>query len=247
MSSIRSELENAVLSPEYSYLNEKPSLISSLIKKNFEVYCKILFTIYCPLTVKGRKNIPAASFIFCSNHNSHMDSGVLMVASGLPFKNFAMMAAKDYFFDNEKRKYYLNLLMNLIPIDRNADRKSMIEYLAACREFTGNGSRSLIIYPEGTRSKTGEIQPFKRGPAMTSAETGLPIVPAFIKGTYKAWPKGRIFMKPNKIRVSIGKPIYPKEFNCDDNNGNNFSAYRRITEELEKQVNELKRIEESES
>jgi 1-acyl-sn-glycerol-3-phosphate acyltransferase len=246
VSSIRSELENAVLSPEYSYIIEKPSFISRLIKKIFEIYCKILFKIYCPLTVVGKENIPDSSFIFCSNHNSHMDSGVLMVASGLPFKNFAMMAAKDYFFDNEKRKYYLNLLMNLIPIDRNADRKSMIEYLAVCREFTKNGRRSLIIYPEGTRSKTGDIQQFKRGPAMTSAEIEIPIVPAFIKGTYKAWRKGKILMKPQKIKIRIGKPIYPDEFKYDDKE-NNFLTYRRITEELEKQVNELKRIEESES
>jgi 1-acyl-sn-glycerol-3-phosphate acyltransferase len=247
VSTIRSELENAVLSPEYFYITEKPSFAGRLIKKIFEIYCKILFKVYCPLSVKGRENIPRTSFIFCSNHNSHMDSGVLMTASGLPFRNFAMMAAKDYFFDNEKRKYYLNLLMNLIPIDRNADRKSMIEYLAVCREFTKNGNRNLIIYPEGTRSKTGRIQPFKKGVAMTSAETGLPIVPAFIKGTHYTWPKGRIFMKPGKIKIRIGKPIFPENFKCNNENGNNFSAYRKITEELEKQIHELKRMVESES
>lgn len=247
MSTIRSELENASLSSEYSYITDKPSLFSKIIKKIFEIYCKILFKVYCPLTVIGRENVPQNSFIFCSNHNSHMDSGVLMVASGLPFRNFAMMAAKDYFFDNKKRKYYLNLLMNLIPIERNADRKSMVEYLIACREFTKNDNRNLIIYPEGTRSITGKIQAFKRGPAMTSAEIQLPIVPAFITGTHKAWPKGKVFMKPTKIKIRIGKPILPEKFNRNNNDGNNFSAYRNITEELEKQVHELKRIEESES
>jgi long-chain acyl-CoA synthetase len=171
-----------------------------------------------------------------------MDSGILMVASGLPFKNFAMMAAKDYFFDNNKRKYYLNLLMNLIPIDRDADRKSIIDYLAACREFTKNGNRSLIIYPEGTRSKTGKIQSFKKGPAMISAEIGIPIVPAYISGSFKAWPKGKIFMKPSTITIRIGKPISPDIYICDDKDESSFSAYKKITRELEKSVHELKNI-----
>ncbi len=161
MTSIHSELEKAVVPPEYSHVLKKPGLLSKAIKKIFEVYCKILFTVYCPLKVIGRENIPDTSFIFCSNHNSHMDSGILMVSSGLPFKSFAMIAAKDYFFDNNKRNY-LNLLMNLIPIQRDADRKSMINYLAACKQFTRTGNRNLIVYPEGTRSLTGKIQSFKK-------------------------------------------------------------------------------------
>lgn len=239
MDSIHSELENAIIPGEYTHVLRKPSLLSKSIKKSFEIYCKILFTIYCPLQVTGRENIPSSSFIFCSNHNSHMDSGILMVASGLPFKNFAMIAAKDYFFDSNKRSY-LNMLMNLIPIERNADRKSMINYLAACREFTRNGNRNLIVYPEGTRSLTGKIQPFKKGPAMISAELGLPIVPAFIRGSFKAWPKGKIFMKPSKLIISIGKPISPDEYICnDDPEGNNFHAYKKITEVLTKRIHEL--------
>jgi 1-acyl-sn-glycerol-3-phosphate acyltransferase/long-chain acyl-CoA synthetase len=248
VNSIQSELESTVLSPGYFYILEKPSLVSRSIKKIFEIYCKILFKIYCPLKVEGKENIPASSFIFCSNHNSHMDSGVLMVSSGIPFKNFAMMAAKDYFFDNEKRKYYLNLLMNLIPVDRDADRKSMIEYLVACREFTRGGKHNLIIYPEGTRSLTGKIQPFKKGPAMVATELGLPIVPAYIEGTRRAWPKGKIFMKPKKISIRIGKAIHPADFKCKEGNSEptNFVLYKKITEELERSVNQLMKAEEIE-
>lgn len=241
MDSIHSELENAIIPPGYSHVLKKPNSLDKSIKKVFEIYCKILFEIYCPLQVIGRENIPrSSSFIFCSNHNSHMDSGILMVASGLPFNNFAMIAAKDYFFDSNKRNY-LNLLMNLIPIERDADRKSMIEYLAACREFTKNGNRNLIVYPEGTRSLTGKMQSFKKGPAMISAELGLPIVPAFIKGSFKAWPKGKIFMRPSKLTIRIGKPISPAEYVCnDDSEGNNFQAYKKIIQELIKRIHELK-------
>jgi long-chain acyl-CoA synthetase len=241
VASIHAELENSVVPPEYSHVLKKPSLFTKLIKKIFEIYCKILFTFYCPLKINGRENVPKhTSFIFCSNHNSHMDSGILMTASGLPFKNFAMIAAKDYFFDSNKRNY-LNLLMNLIPIERDADRKSMINYLTACKEFTKSENRNLIVYPEGTRSKTGKMQSFKKGPAMISAELSLPIVPAYISGSFKAWPKGNVFMKPQKLNIRIGKPIKPEDYICsDESSENNFQAYKKITEELEKRIHQLK-------
>jgi 1-acyl-sn-glycerol-3-phosphate acyltransferase len=236
--SIRDELESSRLSSEYLYIKEKPSFFERTFKKIFEVYCKILFKIYCPLTVEGKENIPVSSFIFCSNHNSHMDSGILMVASGMRFKDFAMMAAKDYFFDNKKRKNFLGLLMNLIPINRQSNRKEMIDYLKACQEFLQKGKKVLIFYPEGTRSLSGKIQAFKKGPALTAVELGVPLVPAHIKGTFNAWPKGKIFMRPKRIKVNIGKPIYPAEFLNGHANlqEEHFDVYTRVTKELEESV-----------
>lgn len=240
MKSIHEEIESARLNPEYAYIKKNPPLSERFTKKVFEIYCKILFTVYCPLTIQGRENIPNSSFILCSNHNSHMDSGILMVASGKPFKDFAMMAAKDYFFDNAKRKNFLNTLMNLIPINRQSSMKEMIDFLVACKEFLNEGNRVLIFYPEGTRSLTGKMAGFKKGPAMTSVELNVPIVPAHIKGTFEAWPKGKKFMKPTKIKVSIGEPIYPNKYlngNCD--RSKTFEAYNKITTELEQCVHKL--------
>jgi len=97
LKTIQEALQNAKLGPEYSYLLDPPSLPGRFIKKLFELFCKAVFMSYCPLQVNGRENIPATSFIFCSNHSSHMDSGVLMGASGLPFRQFGLMAAKEYF------------------------------------------------------------------------------------------------------------------------------------------------------
>lgn len=170
-----------------------------------------------------------------------MDSGILMLASRKPFIKFAMMAAKDYFFDNKIRKYFLGLLMNLIPIDRDSDKQSMVEYLAACKEFLKDNNSGLIIYPEGTRSKTGLMQKFKKGPAMISAEIGVPVVPAYIRGSFYSWPKGKTFMKPKSIEVLIGKPIYPDKYidSSTSTNGQRFTVYRKITQELENRVHEL--------
>ena len=239
MKTIQEALQNATLGPEYAYLLEPPSLPGRFIKKLFELFCKTVFMSYCPLTVEGRENIPATSFIFCSNHSSHMDSGVLMGASGLPFRQFGMMAAKEYFFKNNVRRISLNLLMNLIPIDRKTNHVTLVQSLAACRDFTRNGNRNIIIYPEGTRSKTGKMAKFKKGPAMIATELGIPIVPAYIDGSYQAMPKGSKFIRPGKLHVSIGKAIDPDDFREQDDSGSHKHIYDRITEVLESSIHQL--------
>lgn len=239
MKTIQEALQNARLGPEYSYLLERPSLPGRFIKKLFEIFCKTVFVSYCPLTVEGRENIPASSFIFCSNHSSHMDSGVLMGASGLPFKQFGLMAAKEYFFSNKIRRISLNLLMNLIPIDRKTNHNSIVQSLAACREFTRNGNRNIIIYPEGTRSVTGKMGKFKKGPAMIATELGIPIVPAYLYGTYQAMPKGSKFIMPHKLHVVIGKPIEPGDYLAGGDGTTHKHVYDRITEDLEQSIHRL--------
>ncbi|MEE3199098.1 MAG: lysophospholipid acyltransferase family protein, partial [Planctomycetota bacterium] len=58
------------------------------------------------------------------------------------------------------------------------------------------GKRNLIIYPEGTRSRDGTMGNFKRGPAVVAVELGIPIVPAWVEGSHKCWPKGKILIRP---------------------------------------------------
>jgi len=223
--------------PEYDHIL-KPSPVRRFTKKLFQIYCKLLFTFYCPVKVTGRENLPDASFILCSNHNSHMDTGALMLASGLSFNRFGMMAASDYFFNNHLRRIFLGLLMDLVPVNRKPSRHEVLKMLAACRQFTQNGQRSLILYPEGTRSKTGEMQRFKRGAAMIAVELGLPLVPAYVEGTFRAMPKGRSLMKPSRIKVRIGEPIYPDAVGA--NNGHPKSTvYRQLTSELKNRICQL--------
>ena len=240
MKSLQDALAKISLGPEYAYLSQPLTFFQKAGKKTFELYCKTLFTLYCPLQVQGRENIPESPFIFCSNHNSHMDTGVLMLSSGLPFKNFGMMAAADYFFENRSRKFVLGSLMNLIPVNRKSTYKSMVEAMAACKEFTKDRSRNIIIFPEGTRSLTGQIQSFRHGAAMISSELKLPIVPVYITGTHDSMPKGKSFMKPGRLQATIGQPIFPEQFNHENKNGKPTSGYRLLTAELEKSILRLK-------
>jgi 1-acyl-sn-glycerol-3-phosphate acyltransferase len=165
-----------------------------------------------------------------------MDSAALMYAGGEYFEQYGMVAAKDYFFDNEKRNSFLSKLMNLIPADRGASRESIVNLMVACREFTGHDSRNIIIYPEGTRSETGEMAPMKKGAAMIATELGLPIVPVYINGTHRAYPKGGKFIKPARIRLHISEAIDPARFREEHGGRNLYSA---ITTEMENRIRKL--------
>ena len=161
-----------------------------------------------------------------------MDSAVLMVASRLPFKNFGMMAAEDYFFKKKFRQLFLSSIMNLIPVDRTRSYSSITAAVEICRIFLQGHSRNIIMFPEGTRSPSGAIQEFKKGPAIVSHELKVPILPAHINGTYQAMPKGRVVAKARKIYVKIGEPIHPE----NKKNGRHSKTYRKITKKLEDSI-----------
>jgi 1-acyl-sn-glycerol-3-phosphate acyltransferase/long-chain acyl-CoA synthetase len=200
----------------------------------FFLFCKFFFKFYCPLSIKGRENLPDAPFIICSNHSSHMDTPVLMLATTFAFNRLGTIAAKDYFFDHKKRRHIVNLFMNILPISRQCTRASLGKDLEQCRVFIQRTNGCLIIYPEGTRSLDGNIQPFKRGIALIAGELGLPIVPVYIQGTHRALGKWTIFPRPGKINIIIGESLQLAETT------QRRHYYRHMMGTLENKVRELK-------
>ena len=207
-------------------------------RRLFEGFAGLVFRYYCPMEVDGLGNLPGGSFILCSNHASHMDSIALMAASTRGFDRFGLLAASDYFFRNPLIYRCFSALVNLIPISRTPTPASMHQTLSLCRSFLGNGERYLIVFPEGTRSRNGSIGPFKGGTGLLSAKLGLPIVPAYIRGTREAMPIGRFFPHRNPVAVHIGSPIYPP--------GGNHGARRHtwIVEQARMRIDELRAGEE---
>jgi 1-acyl-sn-glycerol-3-phosphate acyltransferase len=173
----------------------------------FQALCRIFFVCYCRLTVVGRNHLPPSSFIICSNHTSHIDSAVLMAASGLPFSAFAMLGASDYFFDSWSTRFLVSRFMNVIPIDRHTQHKALRRSLAMCGEFLQRTHGNLILYPEGTRSRDGEIQTFKKGAGLFADELRVPVVPAHIDGAHKILAKGKFMPRPGTVTVRFGEPI----------------------------------------
>ena len=230
--------------PKYQYLLGKQPFFFKIFKTLFYLYSKIVFSTYAPLRVFGRENIPDSSFIFCSNHNSHMDVALLAVAAKKDFNHFGMLAARDYWFDSFLKRVAVNTIMNLIPVDRKSSEEkklSIKESEFLCSAFMDYGQRNLILFPEGTRGEPGKMLPFKKGAATFSLNLDKPILPAVIHGSHKIWPRGKIFFGlPTKINVYILEPIYPRSFlkslNSSDDEIN--EAIQKITLTLEQNIKE---------
>jgi 1-acyl-sn-glycerol-3-phosphate acyltransferase len=145
-------------------------------------------------------------YIFMANHVSALDIPILQAA--LPFRT-AFMAKKELF--------YIPFfgwgiaVSGHIPVDRknpSRARKSMERAVTALR----TGRNSLIVFPEGTRSKTGELGPFKLGVFSIAVEAGANIVPIALKGTHRILPKGSFYINPMPVTVQIGEPVSSSGF-----------------------------------
>jgi 1-acyl-sn-glycerol-3-phosphate acyltransferase len=205
----------------------------------FQAFCRVFFICYCRLTVVGRDHLPASPFIICSNHTSHIDSAVLMTASGLPFSAFAMLGASDYFFDSWRTRVLISRFLNVIPIDRHAQYKSLRHSLAMCEDFLQRTRGNLILYPEGTRSRDGEIQKFKSGAGLFAVDLRVPVVPAHIEGAHEILAKGKFMPRPGSVTVRFGEPIVFDSKQFDPRWGR--GPRRAAVELLEQSIGRLRR------
>ena len=222
--------------PKYSYLIGKQSIFFRFWKKILYYYCNTVFSLYTPVKISGRENLPSESAIFCSNHNSHMDVALISSAAGKSFNHFGMLAAIDYWFDSRIKKILTNFVMNLIPIARKSSAKdgsiSFQDTIALCRRFMDYGNRNIVIFPEGSRGEPDKIKPFRNGAARFSLALNKPIVPIFIYGSFRAWPRGKVFMRPCRITINILEPIYPNDYISEDKADDLIA--KEITSHLEK-------------
>jgi 1-acyl-sn-glycerol-3-phosphate acyltransferase len=189
----------------------RQSAFNRIAQRMFECFARLICRVWCPLNVVGRENLPDLPFLICANHSSHLDSIVLMIATGEPFRCFALLAARDYFFSGKLRNRAFRALLRLIPLDRSSPPYAVWGTLALGADFLNQGSRGLILFPEGTRSTTGDIGPFRRGAAVFSARLGIPIIPVCIEGTRHVMPRGRFFPKRGPIEVRIGETLWPRD------------------------------------
>jgi 1-acyl-sn-glycerol-3-phosphate acyltransferase len=102
-------------------------------------------------------------------------------------------------------------------IDRR-DRSRAVESLGLARELLEKESPTIIMFPEGTRSMTGELQPFKKGAFVLAIQTGVEVVPAAIFGSREIMRKGSLLIGPGTIRVRFGEPIGVAGLTLEDRN-----------------------------
>ena len=145
--------------------------------------------------------------LLVSNHASHLDA--VAIAAAVPYRywNFLFItAAKDYWFRNPVFTFFSKHCLGAIPIDRG-DRRG--EAIKLCTTLLNNlESIWLILFPEGTRSKDGYIQQFKRGVSLFAERTETPILFIYLEGNTSLWPKGRLIPLPGLLKVHVG-PVHP--------------------------------------
>src|SRR5207247_2514982 len=95
------------------------------------------------------------------------------------------------------------VILHALPVARPIRVR---QSLSLCQELLANPGTILIIFPEGTRSTTGEIREFKSGIGALVAGCDVAVVPCFIEGSFRAWPKGRRLPRPRKVRLIVGAP-----------------------------------------
>ena len=158
------------------------------------------------IRIDGIGNVPReGGVILACNHQSFLDP--VLVGMRLP-REIHFMARRSLFRNPVFGA--LIVALNAFPIQRDSrDVKGVKETIARLR--AGN---ALLIFPEGTRTRDGNIAPVKAGIGMIAKRAAVPIVPVLIEGAYKVWPRNRILPGPGCVNVSFGPALRwsdPKE------------------------------------
>jgi long-chain acyl-CoA synthetase len=202
-----------------------PSLVRSVGNRGLDVLQQLFYERFLKTRYEGRSNIPVhTNFIVAPNHTSHLDMGLAKMALGEAGKDMVALAAADYFFDNKYKRAYMDNFTNLVPIERSG---SLRQSLRHARSFLDRGYNALI-FPEGTRSVTGEIAEFKPVIGYLALASRVGILPVYLRGTYEALPKGSNIIKSRDVGARIGRYLSIEELEELTKGMPRSEAYRLI-------------------
>jgi 1-acyl-sn-glycerol-3-phosphate acyltransferase len=153
------------------------------------------------VTVQGLERLDRVPpYVFVANHQSWLDPPALFTYLG-----------RDLAFLVKKELYRLPILnpglywIDCAPVDRS-NKERAIESIRLAAEKVRNG-RSFIIYPEGTRTRNGDMLPFKKGAFHMAIAAGVPIVPITVNGAYEIMPRGPVRAIPGTIHITVHEPV----------------------------------------
>ncbi|MGO8996184.1 MAG: AMP-binding protein [Polyangiaceae bacterium] len=156
--------------------------------------------------VVGRAFIPHnRATIVVANHASHLDMGLVRHALGKYGEDIVSLAAQDYFFEGGggvKKAFFANLT-NLVALDRQGGLRAALRQAS---EVISSG-KTVLLFPEGTRSTTGEIGEFKPMMGQLALAHGVDVLPVFLAGTHAAMPKGSTLPTKRDVGARIGPPL----------------------------------------
>ena len=160
------------------------------------------------ITVSGRENLPnTGPAIIIANHNSHLDTLVLL--SLMPYRHIDIVrpvAAADYFLKNRYLAWFSLQILNILPLERgNAARgEDPLKESAAALDR----GEILIVFPEGSRGAAEVMGKFKGGVArLKERYPDVPVIPVFLQGAGKALPRGEVVLVPVVVDAVVGQPL----------------------------------------
>jgi len=161
------------------------------------------------LVVEGRENIPAGRpVVFMSNHQSNCDPPALFAK--LP--PVLILAKKEVFHIPILGR--VMQMMGFIPVDRKSRERAFAAVDQAVESLKkGN---SFLVFPEGTRSRDGRLQAFKKGSFVMAIKAGVPIMPISVSGSSKVMRKGAFAVHPGTVRITIHDPIPTSSYTTAD-------------------------------
>ena len=164
------------------------------------------------IEVLGKEGLAdSRNTVIVANHISHLDAPVLLQALGVDFK---AVAKKEVF-----KLPVLGAVLRLagfIEVDRG-DRAQATRAIARAVEALKGGD-CFLIFPEGTRSRTGDLGPFKKGGFVVAMDAGSRIVPVALQGTRELMPRGGFRIRPGTVRVRVLDPVMAGSYSYDDRN-----------------------------
>jgi 1-acyl-sn-glycerol-3-phosphate acyltransferase len=210
----------------------EPEMMVYVLRSSIALAIRGWLRLYHRLEIEGQEHIPKeGSFVMVANHSSHLD--VLCLLSALPLQKLHRAfpaAAKDYFFERLPRLAASVVVVNAFPFDRQINPRQSIEL---CRQLLANPGNVLILFPEGSRCKSGEIGEFKSGIGWLLAGTDFPVLPCHLSGTHAALQKGTRIPRPRKILARIGSARIYSDLSREK------ASVHQIRDELRQAVIEL--------
>ncbi|MBR1839480.1 MAG: 1-acyl-sn-glycerol-3-phosphate acyltransferase, partial [Prevotella sp.] len=187
-------------------VNSLPLPTASFTHVTYENIFKAFFKTYNRMTVKGVENIPTSGpFILAPNHQSYLDAPIAM--AGVPTSQINDI----YFYATEEHVQgkvlrYLASRHNIILMENRNLKNSILKLAKVLRQ-----GKSIMIFPEGTRTYTGELNNFKKTFAILSKELNVPIVPVRLTGAYRMLKRGTRFIQPCHIQVEYLPCVMPND------------------------------------
>ncbi len=191
----------------YAQHTAELALLYALVM-GMKLFCKLMFR----LKVEGREHIPAEGpFVITPNHASYLDG--FIIAASVPFSTFRKLyfLGMQEFFTGGIKSWFARM-GHVIPIDAEIYLNKALQLSS----YVLKSRRSLCIFPEGGRSFDGSVMPFKKGIGVLALEMDVPVVPAYIDGTFRVLPRGAFFIRPVRVKVVFGEKILPSRIMVKD-------------------------------